>query len=378
MRPPSFDIITEADARQIERGATVELRPGGHVTPLARDTLQRPPRHGGARPVPSIRRCRRTWRRRPTSGAWRSPAITPASRCSKRDRAAPARARGLAVDDLGIDDAAPVDYPDTAARVASAVARGEADAGIVIDGAGIGSAIAANKVRGIRAAMATDETIARYAREHNGANVLTLGSTLSATGRRAAHRRRLARHADDGSAIYSTAGEDPAARRSRSRCIDARSSDLQRLVEIITEEVMAAQRRAGAGAVAVQLPRGALRLLSRTGCAACSTPAPRASACTRRGGAAGTVAGDDRSHAAQARRDAHRTSRSSAARRREFHFATVCVNPTWVALCARAAARHRRRRLLGRRLSARRDDRRRQALRDAGARSSTARARSTW
>jgi ribose 5-phosphate isomerase B len=52
------------------------------------------------------------------------------------------------------------------------------DAGIVIDGAGIGSAIAANKIRGIRAAMATSETIARYSREHNGANVLTLGASL--------------------------------------------------------------------------------------------------------------------------------------------------------------------------------------------------------
>jgi ribose 5-phosphate isomerase B len=82
------------------------------------------------------------------------------------------------VDDLGADGTAPVDYPDTAARVAQAVARGEADAGIVIDGAGIGSAIAANKVRGIRAAMITDETIARYARQHNGTNVMTLGSTL--------------------------------------------------------------------------------------------------------------------------------------------------------------------------------------------------------
>ena len=62
--------------------------------------------------------------------------------------------------------------------MALAVARGEADAGIVIDGAGIGSAIAANKVRGVRAAMCPDETIARYSREHNGANVMTLGSTL--------------------------------------------------------------------------------------------------------------------------------------------------------------------------------------------------------
>ena len=88
------------------------------------------------------------------------------------------RRKAVEVNDLGVDDVASVDYPDTAAMVAKAVARGEADAGIVIDGAGIGSAIAANKVRGIRAVMVTDETIARYSRQHNGANVLTLGSSL--------------------------------------------------------------------------------------------------------------------------------------------------------------------------------------------------------
>ena len=88
------------------------------------------------------------------------------------------RGRGLAVQDLGTDSPDPVDYPDVAASVADVVARGEADAGIVIDGAGIGSAIVANKIRGIRAVMATTETIARYSREHNGANVLTLGATL--------------------------------------------------------------------------------------------------------------------------------------------------------------------------------------------------------
>jgi ribose 5-phosphate isomerase B len=58
------------------------------------------------------------------------------------------------------------------------VARREVDAGIAIDGAGIGSAIAANKIRGARAAMCTNKTLARYSREHNGANVLTLGATL--------------------------------------------------------------------------------------------------------------------------------------------------------------------------------------------------------
>ena len=80
--------------------------------------------------------------------------------------------------DAGVSDGAPADYPDVAAAVARPVARGEAEAGIVIDGAGLGSAIAANKVRGIRAAMCATPTLARYAREHNGANVLALGATL--------------------------------------------------------------------------------------------------------------------------------------------------------------------------------------------------------
>ena len=92
-----------------------------------------------------------------------------------------ARGKGIAVDDLGVDGTAPVDYPDTAGAVALQVARGEADAGIAIDGAGLGSTIAANKIHGVRAAMCTDRTLARYAREHNGANVLALGSTLVAT-----------------------------------------------------------------------------------------------------------------------------------------------------------------------------------------------------
>ena len=171
-----FEIITEADARQIAIGATVELAKGGHVTPLAADTLRE--RRVTVVPAGSV-----------------DPAIPPdlapkaqiARVAIASDHTGIAmrkaivqhlRGRAIAVDDLGADGTAPVDYPDIAARVAKAVARGEADAGIVIDGAGIGSAIAANKVRGIRAAMITDETIARYAREHNGTNVMTLGSTL--------------------------------------------------------------------------------------------------------------------------------------------------------------------------------------------------------
>jgi ribose 5-phosphate isomerase B len=174
-----FQIITEADARLIERGATVELVKGGHVTPLAADTLRErrvtvvpagsvdPAIPPDLAPKPDVRRVAIAGDH--TSGALRKAIVQHL------------RGKAIEVNDLGIDGVPSVDYPDTAASVARAVARGEADAGIVIDGAGIGSAIAANKVRGIRAVMATDETIARYSRQHNGANVLTLGSSLLQT-----------------------------------------------------------------------------------------------------------------------------------------------------------------------------------------------------
>ena len=78
--------------------------------------------------------------------------------------------------DMGTYSTDPVDYPDIALAVARAVRTGEARFGILVDGAGIGSAMAANKVPGVRAAPCVDVAAARNAREHNDANVLTLGS----------------------------------------------------------------------------------------------------------------------------------------------------------------------------------------------------------
>lgn len=78
--------------------------------------------------------------------------------------------------DFGARDTSPVDYPDYAEAVAEAVASGQCALGVVIDGTGIGSAIAANKVPGVRAAACTDERMAESAREHNHANVLALGA----------------------------------------------------------------------------------------------------------------------------------------------------------------------------------------------------------
>jgi ribose 5-phosphate isomerase B len=169
-----FQMITEADARVLEYGTTIVLVPGGHVTPLAQDTLR-------ARRISIVREGAD-----PDTAALAPPAeiriVAVAgdhtSVALKNALIQHLRGRGLAAHDLGTNSSEPVDYPDTAAAVARQVARGEAQAGIVIDGAGLGSTIAANKVAGVRAAMCTNQTLARYARQHNGANVLALGATL--------------------------------------------------------------------------------------------------------------------------------------------------------------------------------------------------------
>ena len=169
-----FQLISEADARVLDYGSAVVLVAGGHVTPLALDTLKTRRitviREGtdvdaeGLAPSSTIRTVA-------IAGDHTGIAL-------KKALVQHLRGRGLAVHDLGTDTSEPVDYPDTAASVAIQVSRGEADAGIVIDGSGIGSTIAANKVSGVRAAMCVNQTLARYARQHNGANVLALGSTL--------------------------------------------------------------------------------------------------------------------------------------------------------------------------------------------------------
>lgn len=81
---------------------------------------------------------------------------------------------GIAFDDLGTNSAESVDYPDFARKVAEGISSGEYDEGLLVCGSGTGMAIAANKFKGVRAAVAWSEDIARLAREHNDANVLSL------------------------------------------------------------------------------------------------------------------------------------------------------------------------------------------------------------
>jgi len=175
LRMKIFEIITEAEARVLERGEVVTLARGGHVTPLARDTLKE------RRIVVVSEELADE-----TDGILVPEANIRAVAVAADHNGAPLarmlegflRGRGLAVQPIADGDPTTWEYPDAAEAVAVLVARGEVDAGIVVDGAGIGSAIAANKVKGVRAAMVTTETMARYARQHNGANVLTLGSSL--------------------------------------------------------------------------------------------------------------------------------------------------------------------------------------------------------
>lgn len=169
-----FHLITEADARVLDYGSTVVLVAGGHVTPLAQDTLR-------DKRVTVVRE----------DGADAPAGLAPASVVrtvavsgdeSSHDLRsaiiAHIRRRGLAAHDMAAPCRDPSDFAEAAATVARAVARREADIAVVVDQTGLGSAIAANKVRGIRAAMCVSEALARMARERNGANVLTLGSTL--------------------------------------------------------------------------------------------------------------------------------------------------------------------------------------------------------
>ena len=97
---------------------------------------------------------------------------------AKRKLSPMLKQRGHQVDDFGCDSPASCDYPDYAVPAGRSVADATHDVGIFLDGSGIGMSIAANKVRGVRAALVHDEVTARRSREHNHCNVLCLGTDL--------------------------------------------------------------------------------------------------------------------------------------------------------------------------------------------------------
>ena len=145
-RPPSADevraLVRRIVDQTLESGAAAAAADGRTTVAIAGD-------HGG-------------WRLKDAIGTW-------------------LEQHGYAVRDCGTHSDDAVDYPDLAQAVAQLVADGSATWGIVVDGAGIGSAMAANKVPGVRAANCHDISSARNSREHNYANVLTLGSGFLGT-----------------------------------------------------------------------------------------------------------------------------------------------------------------------------------------------------
>jgi len=162
----SKHIITEDDVRGIEPGSSLRIAEGARLTPLAADIIRE-------KKIEVVRRVSRRGAHAPRTvaigadhGGFRM----------KEDLKSFLTEAGHRVHDFGTNSEDAVDYPDFAHAVARAVADGNAQVGIVIDGAGVGSAMTANKVPGVRAAACYSVEVAKNSREHNGANVLTLGS----------------------------------------------------------------------------------------------------------------------------------------------------------------------------------------------------------
>ncbi len=155
-------VIAESDLKDANVGDKIQLAENAIVTPLARDLI-------AARQLEIVRRRAR--------GRARVVAIACDHGGLEMKEALKTFLSEIGVEyhDFGTHDAKPVDYPDFAFMVANAVSKQHYPLGIIIDGAGIGSCIVANKLPGVRAALAYTPDLARNSREHNDANVLTLG-----------------------------------------------------------------------------------------------------------------------------------------------------------------------------------------------------------
>jgi ribose 5-phosphate isomerase B len=162
----SKTVITEDDVRGLPEGARLRVAESARLTPLAADIVRE-------RRIELVRRVpRRGTRAEKIVAVGADHGGYPL----KEELKAFLAELGHRVRDFGTNSTDAVDYPDFAHAVARAVSDGEADLGIIIDGAGVGSCMTANKVPGVRAAACYDPKVARNSREHNDANVLALGS----------------------------------------------------------------------------------------------------------------------------------------------------------------------------------------------------------
>ena len=241
--------------------------------------------------------------------------------------AAHLRQSGQQVDDVGTSSREAVDYPVFARAVAESVSQGRADVGIMIDGAGIGSCMVANKIPNVRAALAYDLSSARNSREHNDANVLTLGAGLIGAGlaeqivdvwlatecTEARHLDRVAMFADP----------------TRPEELSFSDQDIERVVARLHEMLgpMAAVEPTGA---CVGDDPEAARQFVRLGATGLTSVVPA----ERPGNIPGDLARyiDHTLLKADATEEQVRTLCAEA---REYNFRSVCVNPTWVSLAAK-------------------------------------------
>ncbi|MER2598557.1 MAG: ribose 5-phosphate isomerase B [Caldilineales bacterium] len=168
--PAARPVIDAATVAQTAPGSTLDLPAGALITPLARElALERGITLGAAQPLPQVQ-----------GAAERTIAIgADHGGYALKEQLKPLLEKlGWQVADCGCHSSAAVDYPDFAFAVARMVSEQRARWGIMIDGAGIGSCMVANKVPGVRAALCYDQSTALNSREHNHANVLTLGAGL--------------------------------------------------------------------------------------------------------------------------------------------------------------------------------------------------------
>lgn len=242
------------------------------------------------------------------------------------------RQAGYDVDDVGTSSREAVDYPVFARAVAEAVSRGDADVGIMIDGAGIGSCMVANKVPNVRAALAYDLSSARNSREHNNANLLTLGAGLIGAGlaeqivdlwlatecTEPRHLNRVAMFADPEN------HDKP----EESAELLLSDQDIDRVVNRLHEILGPMSVGEPAGPCVGESPEAA-RQFVRLGATGLTSVAPAEKP--------GDIPGD------LARYIDHTLLKSDASEEqvrvlcdeaREYHFRSVCINPTWVPLAA--------------------------------------------
>jgi len=240
------------------------------------------------------------------------------------------REAGYQVDDVGTSSREAVDYPVFARAVADAVSRGSADVGIMIDGAGIGSCMVANKVPNVRAALAYDLSSARNSREHNNANVLTLGAGLIGAGlarqivdvwlatecTEARHLNRVAMFADQSG---SKTGAD----------LQLSEQDIDKVVDRLHQILGPMANSAEPAGASVGDDPEAARQFVRLGATGLTSVAPA----ERPGNIPGDLARYI-DHTLLKPASTEEQVRKLCEEALEYNFRSVCINPTWVSLAA--------------------------------------------